>query len=174
MGAAASFASPDASSHPLKPLAGYEGSLELAAAEINLPSDLVLHDTGATLELANGKLRLAPMRVGLPEGAIEGELATSLLDADDLTVDTRLTANSVGVAGLGGPDYNGKVDGRLEGTLAAGPIQVMLARSRLRFEGKGESVRCRRRSWDHCKSPRCLRTGGSGWTRCRQTCRKAQ
>ena len=28
----------------------------------------------------------------------------------------------------------------LEGTLAAGPIQVMLARSRLRFEGKGESL----------------------------------
>ena len=81
-------ASPDASSNPLKPLAGYEGRLELAAAEIDLPSNLVLHDTAATLELANGKLRLAPMRVGLPEGAIEGELATSPLDADDLTVDT--------------------------------------------------------------------------------------
>ena len=105
-------ASPDASSNPLKPLAGYEGRLELAAAEINLPSNLVLHDTVATLELANGKLRLAPMRVGLPEGAIEGELATSPLDADDLTVDMRLTATSVGVAGLAGPGYDGKVDGR--------------------------------------------------------------
>ena len=133
-------ASPDASSNPLKPLAGYEGRLELAAAEINLPSNLVLHDTVATLELANGKLRLAPMRVGLPEGAIEGELATSPLAADDLTVDTRLTATSVGIAGLAGPGYEGKVNGRVEGTLAAGPIQVMLARSRLRFEGKGESV----------------------------------
>ena len=55
-------ASPDASSNPLKSLAGYEGRLELAAAEIDLPSNLVLHDTAATLELANGKLRLAPMQ----------------------------------------------------------------------------------------------------------------
>jgi uncharacterized protein involved in outer membrane biogenesis len=133
-------ASPGASRNPLKLLAGYTGRLDLAAAEIDLPSNLVLHDIAATLEVANGKLRLAPMRVGLPEGALEGELATGTLDADDLTVDTRLAANGIGIAGLAGQGYDGKVDGRLEGTLAAGPTQVMLARSRLRFEGKGESL----------------------------------
>jgi uncharacterized protein involved in outer membrane biogenesis len=132
--------SPVASSNPLTPLAGYEGRLELAATEIDLPSKLVLRDTAATLELADEKLRVAPLRVGLPEGAVEGELATGPLDAPELTVDTRLAANGVGVAGLAGPGYDGKVNGRLDGMLAAGSTQAMLARSRLRFQGSGESL----------------------------------
>ena len=133
-------ASPAASGNPLQSLAGYEGRLKLAATEIDLPSGPVLRDSAAVLELAHGKLRVAPIRVGLPEGAIQGELATGPLGSPELTIETRLAADGVGVAGLAGQDYDGKVSGRLDGTLAVGSTQQMLASSSLRFEGSGEGL----------------------------------
>lgn len=127
--------------NPLAPLAGYAGDLHVTLSEVRLPPQLVLRDTEAQLKLADGRLSVAPLAVGLPEGKIEGELSTNRLDAADLTVDLQLRASGVGVAGVAGDAYGGVVDGQLAGTLAIGPLQTLLAGSRLRFEGEGQDLK---------------------------------
>ena len=108
--------------------------------EVRLPPRPVLKQSEATLKLADGKLTIAPLRIGLPEGTIEGDLATGPLSAPDLTVDAHLQANGAGIAGIAGDGYGGQVDGTLAGTLLVGPVQAMLARSNLRFEGRGQGI----------------------------------
>ena len=105
--------------NPLRPLADYRGKLELAAAAIRLPSGTELRDAAVTLDLDENGLR-APLRVALPEGAIEGELATGPLDRPELAVDTRLTARGVAIAPLAGEGYGGTLDGELAGNLVVG------------------------------------------------------
>jgi uncharacterized protein involved in outer membrane biogenesis len=128
------------SENPLQMLAGYEGSLRLTAAEVRLPPQIVLRDSTAALELADDRLRVADLRVGMPEGAVSGNASTSPLDGPQLTADLRLDAAGLGIASLAGGGYEGTLDGHLDGTLAAGPLQNMLARSRLRFEGRGDGL----------------------------------
>jgi uncharacterized protein involved in outer membrane biogenesis len=125
--------------NPLRPLAAYRGKLELTATAIRLPSGTELRDAAVTLDLDENGLR-APLRVALPEGAIEGELATGPLDGPELAVDTRLTARAVAIAPLVGQGYGGKLDGELAGNLLAADLPTLLARSRLRFEGRGEAL----------------------------------
>jgi uncharacterized protein involved in outer membrane biogenesis len=127
-------------SNPLAILSGYDGELRLIFDEIDLPPRLVVKDSEAVFKLADGRLTVAPLRVGLPEGRIDGELATGLLSASRLTVDVRLQATGAGIAGIAGDGFGGQVDGTLAGTLLVGPIQVMLAGSYLRFEGQGRGV----------------------------------
>ncbi len=125
--------------NPLRPLAGYRGKLELAAATVRLPKGALLHDAEVTLDLGENGLRV-PFSVALPAGSIEGELATGPLDRPELAVDTRLTAQDVGIAGLAGDGYGGTVTGELRGSVAVADLPTMLARSRLRFEGQGSDL----------------------------------
>lgn len=127
--------------NPLAPLAGYDGDLHVTLSEVRLPPQLVLRDTEARLKLADGRLSVAPLAVGLPEGRIEGELSTNRLDVTDLTVDMELRAEGVGLAGIAGDAYGGVIDGELTGTLAVGPLPTLLAASRLRFEGEGHDLK---------------------------------
>jgi hypothetical protein len=60
--------------NPLQVLANYQGTLELAAKEIRLLSQLVLRDTGTKLALADDRLRATELHIGLPRGAVGGEL----------------------------------------------------------------------------------------------------
>ena len=133
-GAPAAEAKPSGG-NPLAALAGYDGELRLVLDEVRLPPRPVLKQSEATLKLADGKLTIAPLRIGLPKGSIEGDLTTGPLSAPDLTVDAHLQANGAGIAGIAGDGYGGQVDGTLAGTLLVGPLQAMLARSHLRFEG---------------------------------------
>ena len=126
--------------NPLVGLSSYDGELRLIFDEIDLPPRLVLKNSEVVLRLAGGRLRVAPLRVGLPEGRIEGELATGPLSAPELTVETRLQASGAGIANLAGDGYGGQVDGTLAGTVLVGPIEDMLAGSHLRFEGKGRGI----------------------------------
>ncbi|MFZ1429763.1 MAG: AsmA family protein [Geminicoccaceae bacterium] len=126
--------------NPLAPLAGYDGELHIILSEVRLPPQLVLRDAEARLKLADGRLSVTPLSVGLPQGKIDGELSTNRLDAAALMVDVQLDANGVGLAGVAGDAYGGNVDGKLAGTLAMGPIQTLLADSRLRFEGEGRDL----------------------------------
>ena len=125
--------------NPLKALAGYEGELRISANTIRVQPDLALTDAAATLNLADGRLRIAPLRIGLPTGQLAGEITTGPLAAEQLTVDLRLQAENAGVADLAG--YGGRVDGVLEGTLVVGPPQAILAGSRIRFEGRGDGLK---------------------------------
>ena len=132
-------ATPKPIGNPLQSLAGYRGKIELVADEIRLPSQVTLRDTTVTLDLADDRLTM-PLRVGLPEGELAGELVAAPLKAPELTVDTRLTATGVGLAGLAGDGFAGVVDGRLEGMAFVGAPQAILQRSRLRFEGRGHDL----------------------------------
>ena len=125
--------------NPLRPLAAYHGTLELTAAAIRLPTGTELRDAAVTLDLDENGLR-APLRVAMPEGAIEGELATGPLDRPELAVDTRLAARGVAIAPLAGEGYGGTLDGELVGNLVVADLPTLLARSRLRFEGRGEDL----------------------------------
>lgn len=127
--------------NPLAPLAGYDGELRVSLHEVRLPPQLVLHDAAALLRLADGRLSVAPLSVGMPEGKLDGELSTSRLDAAVLTVDVRLEAMGVGLAGIAGDAYGGHVDGKLSGTVAVGPLPTLLSDSRLRFEGEGQGLK---------------------------------
>ena len=126
--------------NPLQALAGYEADLRLEAAEIRLPAQLALHDSAARIELADDRLQVTELRIGLPEGAIAGEMASAALNEPELTADVQLEAKDVGVGPLAGDGYRGKLDGRLHGALLVGPWPAMLAHSRLRFEGRGEEL----------------------------------
>ena len=94
----------------MQPLTNYEGTLRLAAKAIRLPSQLVLHDTDTKLELAGDRLR-AQLHVGLPRGAVYGELVAGPLSAPELKVETSLRAADVGVSELAGDGYGGTVNG---------------------------------------------------------------
>ncbi len=128
-----------AAGNPLKALAEYEGELRIAANTIRVQPDMALTDATATLNLADGRLRIAPLRIGLPTGNLAGEITTGPLGAEQLTVDLHLQAENAGVADLAG--YGGRVDGVLEGTLLVGPPQAILAGSQLRFEGHGDGLK---------------------------------
>ena len=56
--------------NPLKALAGYEGELRIAANTIRVQPDLALTDAAATLNLVDGRLRISPLRIGLPTGSL--------------------------------------------------------------------------------------------------------
>ena len=129
-----------APANPLQALAGYEADLRLEADKIRLPPQLALHDSAARIELAAERLRVTDLRIGLPEGAVAGELASSALSEPELTADLQLEAKDVGVGPLAGDGYGGKLDGQLEGSVLVGPLPAMLAHSRLRFEGRGQEL----------------------------------
>ena len=84
--------------------------LGAGGSRVDLPSNLVLRHRGdpgvGQRETAVGANAGRPAR-----GAIEGELAAAPW-RPTTSPSTRLTANGVGVAGLAGPGYDGKVDGR--------------------------------------------------------------
>jgi uncharacterized protein involved in outer membrane biogenesis len=125
--------------NPLRPLAGYRGKVELAATAIRLPSGAELRDAAMTLDLGEDGLRVL-LRVALPEGAIEGELASGPLDRSELVVETRLTARGAGIAGFVGEGYGGTIDGDLRGTVVVADLPTLLERSRLRFEGRASGL----------------------------------
>ena len=58
------------------------------------------------------------------------------LAAPELTIETRLAADDVGVAGLAGQGYGGKVSGQLDGTLAVGSTKQMLRRQQPALRGQ--------------------------------------
>ncbi|MFO1050221.1 MAG: AsmA family protein, partial [Geminicoccaceae bacterium] len=121
--------------NPLRPLAGYAGRLTLQADEIRLPTGPILRDSAVTLALDQGRLTVAPIRIGLPDGEIAGEIATGPLDADRLTVEPKLKASGVDLASLAGDGYDGRVDADLAGSILLAPPEVSLATSRLQLTG---------------------------------------
>ena len=121
--------------NPLRPLAGYAGRLALQADEIRLPTGPVLRDSAVTLTLAQGRLTVAPLRIGVPDGGITGEIVTGPLDADRLTLEPKLKASKVDLAGLAGDGYAGRLDADLAGSILLAPPEASLAASRLQFSG---------------------------------------
>ena len=130
---------PTANGNPLQAIAGYQGRVELTIGSIVLPSGIRLADARLTADLDDGRLTM-PLRVGLPQGALDGELIAGPLGAEELDVATRLTASGAGVAGLLGEGYAGTIDGTLEGTVFVGATPDMLQRSRLRFVGRAAEL----------------------------------
>lgn len=121
--------------NPLRPLAGYAGRLALEADEIRLPTGPALRDSAVTLTLAQGRLTVAPLRIGVPDGGIAGEIATGPLDADRLTLEPKLKASGVDLASLAGDGYGGKLNAELAGSILVAPPSVSLAGSRLQLTG---------------------------------------
>lgn len=128
-----------AGGNPLAALAGRDAEIKVTTGEIRLPQ-LSLRGVAATLALADDRLTVRPFRVDLPQGSIEGEASGPV--TGDLVLDTVLNATGVGLAGLTGDadGYAGTVTGRLEGSLFAGPVDALLARSRLSFTGQGQGL----------------------------------
>ena len=126
--------------NPLRPIADYSGRVAIEAGEIRLAQGPVLTDSAVTLTLEEGKLTVAPLRIGLPGGPLTGEIATGPLSADRLTLNPRLKAAGVDVGGLAGAGYGGRIDAKLEGSLLLAPPAESLAASRLHFEGAGADL----------------------------------
>ena len=127
------------SANPLRPLAPYRGRIDVTAATIRLPSGVELRDASARLQLGEDGLRV-PLRVAMPEGSLDGELATGPLDRPELAVETRLAAKGLGIGPLAGDGYAGMVDADLRGRIALGPPEAMLGHSRLRLEAQATGL----------------------------------
>lgn len=126
--------------NPLSRLAGYAADLHLYVGEARLPPQLVLHDAEAGIRLADGRLSVAPLHIGFPEGTLAGEVTSGPLTAIPATADVRLEAKAIGLAGIVGSGYGGRIDATLAGTLAGDSLGALLAESRLRLDGQGQDL----------------------------------
>ena len=124
-------------------LAAYDADLKLAADRVRLPQ-AELRDVAAGVKLAAGHLTLDPLRVGLPQGAVQGRVEAADLTKSPLETAVDLTAQGIdlaGVPGLAGQDLAGRFEGTLTGTLRGTDLATLLAQSEAALKGRLDGAR---------------------------------
>jgi uncharacterized protein involved in outer membrane biogenesis len=104
-----------------------DGAIRFRIARLlSANGDSALRDAAGTLTLARQHLEIAPLRIGLRQGAITGRLIVDQRGGARsplVTIDLRMTGSSIGAVAGGG----GKVTGRLD--------------ARAHLVGRGETIR---------------------------------
>src|SRR3954451_6308678 len=124
-------------------LAAYDADLKLAADRVRLPQ-AELRDVAARVKLAAGHLTLDPLRVGLPQGNLQGRVEAADLTKSPLETAVDVTAQGIdlaGVPGLAGQNLTGRFEGTLTGTLRGTDLATLLAQSEAALKGRLDGAR---------------------------------
>ena len=121
------------------PLVTHDGQLALTVDRLRAPG-IELHDLAATLALADGRLLAEPVRVGFPQGRLEGRIEAADLTQEPLAATVDMKADGVDLAplaALAGLDQKvaGRLTGTLTGTVEGTAPETILAESELAFQG---------------------------------------